>query len=134
MKGGGSDDGAMSDPGLRRVRDGLPSGASANGETRALWILRGLAVLFSLALWLYFSFLPRIEDRSEPRISSSVLATLGFEAPDNYMILNADDQSVTVKVRGRSDLIRSLTPEEVDIQVPFPSDFEPNTPTDVEAV
>lgn len=84
------------------------------------WILRLLAVLIAVATWATVSFIPRLEEQSEPLIEREIDATVGYQVPAQHMILNRGHQ-VTVRVRGRGDLIRNLRTENVDLQVPFPA-------------
>lgn len=102
-----------------------------NGDARGLWILRGLALAIAFVAWTILSFLPRVEETSEPQITTEIQASLAYETLDQYILLNAASHTVTVRVRGRAERVRTLSSEEVDIQVPFPRDFRPNEPTEV---
>ena len=119
-------------PGTNYAGDAT-NGVHRNADARGLWVLRVLAIVIALASWLFFSFLPRLEERSEPLVSSEVVAVAGYEEPEGYMILNREN-SVTVRVHGRSEQMGALTPAEVRLQVPFPERFTANEPVEVQLV
>ena len=95
-------------------------------DARGLWLLRSLAIVIAVASWLFFSFLPRLEERTEPLVSGDFVAVVGYEEPQGYMILKRETHRVTVRVRGRAEQLNSLSPADVRLQVPFPQDFTPN--------
>ncbi len=107
-------------------------GAPRHLEARNLWMFRAAALAIAIAIWLFASYLPRLEEVSEPRVSSEVVATIDFETSEDYLILNRSSvQMITVRVRGRAERVRGLSSQDVRVQVPFPSNFTPNEPTEI---
>ena len=106
--------------------------ASTSGLERdgSVWPLRLLAVAIAALVWLFASFLPRLERRSEPPIEREIDAQLAYQntSPEDFMILKKD-HLVTVLVRGRAEDVQRL--DSVNLQVPFPAQFTPNEPVEV---
>jgi hypothetical protein len=94
------------------------------------WLLRLFALTIAVVSWLVVSYVPRLEERSEPLIEREVIATLGYQVPQSYLILKRDHE-VRVRVRGRAEAVRRLGPQDVDLQVPFPDDPSLDSPNQV---
>ncbi len=96
----------------------------------SVWPLRLLAVMIAAVVWLFASFLPRLERRSEPPIEREIEAQLAYQNPnpEEFMILNKS-HLVTVLVRGRAEVVQAL--DDIDLQVSFPPRFLANEPVEV---
>jgi diadenylate cyclase len=89
-------------------------------EAARTWGLRLLALGIALGLWFSVSFEGR-EALSERLVEASV----SYNRPRGFVILDPV-QSVNVRLRGSSKLIRQLNPYQVDVQVEL-SQTEPGT-------
>ena len=89
-------------------------------DEASVWRLRLLAAGIAAVIWLLVSYLPRLDERRVPRSQREVLASLSYAIPDGYMLVNTE-QTVTVQISGPSETVRSLTSEEIDLEVPLPN-------------
>jgi YbbR domain-containing protein len=94
------------------------------------WLLRLFALIIAIAVWLVVSYVPRLEERSEPLIEREIVATLGYQVPERYLLLKRDHE-VRVRLRGRSEVVRRLGAQDVDLQIPFPSEPSLERPNQV---
>jgi YbbR domain-containing protein len=94
------------------------------------WLLRLFALTIAVVLWLVVSYVPRLEERREPMIEREIIATLGYQVPQRYLILKRDHE-VRVRVRGRAEAVRRLGPQDVDLQIPFPAEPSLQLPNEV---
>lgn len=94
------------------------------------WLLRLFALTIAVVLWLVVSYVPRLEERREPMIEREIVATLGYQVPQRYLILKRDHE-VLVRVRGRAEAVRRLGPQDVDLQIPFPAEPSLDRPNEV---
>lgn len=94
------------------------------------WLLRLFALTIAVVCWLVVSYVPRLEERREPMIEREIVATLGYQVPQRYLVLKRDHE-VRVRVRGRAEAVRRLGPQDVDLQIPFPAEPSLERPNDV---
>ena len=92
-----------------------------------LWPLRVLALTMALVAWVFASYLPDLERRTEPRIEREIEAQFTYEVREGYMILNPE-QEVHVRVRGREEQVRNLRAGDIDVEVPFPEPVDTTSP------
>jgi YbbR domain-containing protein len=99
-------------------------------DAAKIWLLRLFALVIAIVLWLVVSYVPRLEERREPLIEREIVATLGYQVPERYLLLKRDHE-VRVRVRGRAEAVRRLGAQDVDLQVPFPSEPSLERPNQV---
>jgi YbbR domain-containing protein len=83
-------------------------------ERARLWGLRLLALGIALGLWLTVSVVKRTTQRQKV-----IEASVSYTPPEEMMILNPV-QAVSVTLRGPENLIATLNPLQVDVQVDLP--------------
>lgn len=99
-------------------------------DTAKTWLLRLFALIIAIAGWLVVSYVPRLEERREPLIEREIVATLGYQVPERYLLLKRDHE-VRVRLRGRSEVVRRLGAQDVDLQIPFPREPSLERPNQV---
>ena len=89
------------------------------------WPLRLLALLIAVVTWFFASYLPRVEESSSPVRTKTVNATINYDSPEGFIILNPES-SAEVLIRGSREAVRDLNPFQVDVDVEL-QDVRPGT-------
>lgn len=94
-------------------------------DSTSLWPLRLLALLIGVVSWFFASYLPRVEDSSSPVRTKTVNATVNYDTPPGFIILNPES-TAEVLIRGTREAVRDLNPFQIDVDVEL-QDVRPGT-------
>ncbi len=107
----------------------LDSGAKRVNEAESLWPTRTVALVVAVLIWLFASYLPRLDDIED----TVVTATLSYAAPPEGMIADAERRTtVTIRIRGTADAIAPIANDSINITVPLPEPILAGVQTDVQ--
>ncbi len=108
-------------------------------EQNGLWRLRILSIAVAVGVWIFASYLPRLQQLSVPQVTQVFRAAVSYSTPSGFMVLNAA-QSVDVTLRGSEEVMTKLTDADIKVSVPFPPPVEAGrrlfalSPSDVNTV
>ena len=98
-------------------------------EPESLWPTRTVALVIAVLIWLFASYLPRLDDIEDKEVTAS----LSYAAPPEGMIADTDRRAtVTIRVRGTVDAIAPIANDSINITVPLPELNQPGVQTDVQ--
>jgi YbbR domain-containing protein len=95
-------------------------------EQNNLWPLRLIAVAVACGIWIFASYLPRLQELRVPKVTQVFRAPVTYSTPADFMVLNAE-QTVEVRLQGSEEAINSLSNDDVKVAVVFEPPLEAGT-------